>query len=92
VLDFLIEGRYFDYTLTEIAEGANVNWATLQKIWVLFEKNKLVVQTRTIGRGRLFRLNKGNLVVKKLIELDITISEQATKDILLTETASARNV
>jgi len=70
VLDFLIEAREFDYTQTEIAENAEINWATLQKIWPLIEKNKIVLHTRNIGRGRLYKLNISNPLVKKLIELD----------------------
>ena len=74
VLDFLIEAREFDYTQTEIAENAEINWATLQKVWPLLEKNEIVLRTRNIGRGRLYKLNISNPLVKKLIELDSFIT------------------
>lgn len=69
LLEFLIEGRFFDYTLTDIAEKAEVSWRTLHRIWPNFIKNKIVIVTRTIGRAKLYKLNLGNQAVQKLVEL-----------------------
>ena len=43
VLEFLIEGRYFDYTLTDLSEKSEVSWRTLNRIWPNFVKNKIVI-------------------------------------------------
>ena len=69
ILEYLIEGRFFDYTLTDIAEGAEVSWRTLHRTWPNFINNKIVIITRTIGRAKLYKLNQENPSVKKLIEL-----------------------
>jgi hypothetical protein len=69
ILEFLIEGRAFDYTLTDISEGSEVSWRTLNRMWSNFIKNKIVVITRTIGRVNLYKLNQENPIVRKLIEL-----------------------
>lgn len=69
LLEFLIEGRFFDYTLTNIAEKSGVSWRTLHRIWPNFVKNKMVVVTREIGRVRLYKLNMENSAVMKLVEL-----------------------
>ncbi len=69
VLEFLIEGRELDYSLSDIAEGADIGRTTLFRIWADFEKLKIVKQTRTIGNAKLFRLNLDNQFVKKLVEL-----------------------
>ena len=70
VLDFLLEGQIFDYSMTEVARGAHVGWSAFTKIWEsLLEKN-IIVPTRTIGNAKLFKLNRENPIVKKLIQLD----------------------
>ena len=33
VIEFLIEGRELDYSLTDIAENSNIGWTTLHRIW-----------------------------------------------------------
>ena len=82
VLDFLIAGQMFDYGMTEVARGAGVGWGSFTRIWAqLLEKN-LIVQTRTIGNAKLFRLNKENPIVQKLIKVDWEITKLATDQLL----------
>lgn len=69
VLDFLIEGRGLDYSLTDIAENAHIGWTTLHRIWDNLLKLGIVVHTRQIGRAKLFRLNVDNPAVKDLIRM-----------------------
>jgi hypothetical protein len=73
VLDFLIEGRGLDYSLTDIAENANIGWMTLHRIWYNLLRLNLVVQTREIGRAKLFKLNEENPAVERLIRLYDTL-------------------
>ncbi|HLC67052.1 MAG TPA: hypothetical protein VJK52_05425 [Candidatus Nanoarchaeia archaeon] len=80
VLDFLIESRMFDYPLTEIAKNAEVNFATLKKIWKQLEKNVIVIQTRKIGKAKLYKLDEENPAVQKLIELDRALSKHAIRE------------
>jgi len=67
VLDFLIEGREIDYSLTDIAINSNIGWTTLHRIRDNLERLKIVVPTREIGRAKLFKLNVENPAVKDLI-------------------------
>jgi len=69
LLEFLIQGRELDYTLTEISEKAGVSWTTLNRLWPSIIKNKIVKVTREIGKIKLYRLNLDNKGVKKLVEL-----------------------
>ena len=69
VLDFLIEGRGLDYSLTDIAENANIGWTTLHRIWDKLVQLNIVIPTREIGRAKLFKLNEENPAVEKLIKL-----------------------
>ena len=76
LLEFLIEGRFFDYTLTDISEKSRVSWRTLHRIWPNFIKNNIVIVTRTIGRIKLYKLNMKNPAVIKLVELFDSLLEQ----------------
>jgi DNA-binding transcriptional regulator YhcF (GntR family) len=69
LLEFLIVGRDFDYCLSEMAEKANISWTSLHRVFPEFEKNKIVVKSRDIGRAKLYKINKENLFAKKMIEL-----------------------
>ncbi len=69
LIDFLITGREFDYTLTDLTNKAGVSWTTLHRIFPSFIKNKIVVEVRQIGRAKLYKLNESTPLVKKFIEL-----------------------
>ena len=79
VLDFLIEGRGLDYSLTDIAENANIGWTTLHRIWDKLVQLNIVVPTREIGRAKLFKLNEENPAVEKLIKLYDTLLYMETE-------------
>ena len=79
VLDFLIEGRGLDYSLSDIAENSNIGWTTLHRIWDKLEKFEIVIFTRDIGRAKLFKLNEENKTVKELIKVYDTLLYQETE-------------
>ncbi|MBI2628803.1 hypothetical protein HYW74_01840 [Candidatus Pacearchaeota archaeon] len=82
ILDFLIQGQDFDYSMTEIARKSEVGWNVFTKVWArLLEKN-IIVQTRTIGNAKLFKLNKENIFVKKLIKFDQELTKLETDNML----------
>ena len=66
VLQYLIEGREFDYTLTDML-SAEVSWGTLDTLIPKFLELKIIVKTRKIGRATLYKINKENMLVKQLI-------------------------
>ena len=69
VLEFLIEGRELDYSISDIAEGAEIGRTTLFRIWKNLEQLKIVKPTRVIGNAKLYKLNIENSIVKKFVEL-----------------------
>ena len=79
VLDFLIEGRGLDYSLSDIAENSNIGWTTLHRIWDKLLKLEIVKPTREIGRAKLFKLNEENNAVKRMINLFDTLLYQETE-------------
>lgn len=81
LLEFLIEGRFFDYTLTELAEKSEISWRTLHRIFPNFIKADIVKKTREVGRAKLYTLDTKNPKVEKLIELFDRLLEEDAKAI-----------
>ncbi len=69
ILQYLIEGRHFDFSLTDISENSGVSWRALHLVFPKLIKYNLVVKTREIGRAKLYKINKNNSVAKKLMDL-----------------------
>ena len=53
-----------------MAKNAGIGRTTLYRIWDDLVKNKIIVPTRIIGKAKLYKLNKDNFKIKKLIEID----------------------
>jgi len=69
LLEFLITGRELDYSLSDISKNANIPWSTLHRILPPFEKSKIIVKTREVGRAKLYRVNPDNEEARALIEI-----------------------
>lgn len=80
VIDFFIDNREFDYSLTDIAKNADIGWSTLHQFWDKIVRLEIVTKTRRIGRAELYKLNLSSPLVKKLIDLDSTISKKLMKE------------
>jgi len=79
VLDFLIQGQEFDYSMTEVARGAGVGWSAFTRIWQKLLEKEIIIPTRAIGNAKLFKLNKKNQFVIKLIKLDLELTKMETE-------------
>lgn len=82
VLEFLIEGRELDYSISDIADGAEIGRTTLFRIWNDLIKGEIIVPTRVIGNAKLFKINRNNPFVKKMIELfdEVTINRKKVEN------------
>ncbi len=76
VIDFFLDNREFDYSLTDIAKNSGIGWSTLHHFWGNIVGLGLVVKTRKIGRAELYKLNLDSPLVKKLIDLDKDVSKK----------------
>ena len=70
IIDFLIEGRGFDYTKTNIAEGSGISRPTLYKIFPQHLNEKIIIPTRIIGNVQLYMLNAKNERIQALLKLE----------------------
>lgn len=68
ILQYLIEGRNFDYTLTDLL-NAGVSWGTLNVLVPKLLELAIVIKTRKIGRATLYKINQENVAVKHLVQL-----------------------
>ncbi len=65
VIDFLVVHEDFDYSMTDVASLSGVGYSTLKLFWNKLVKEHIVVQTRVVGKAKMYRLNLSNPVVKK---------------------------
>lgn len=75
VLDFFMDNEGFDYSKAEVMEGTDLSRATLFNVWPKLDALDLLIETRRVGRAKMYKLNKKNPIIKKLMELDDAISE-----------------
>ena len=68
VLDFLVVNEDFDYSMTDVAKLSGVGYATLKLFWDTLEQNGVVVNTRSVGKAKMYRLNHANPVIRKFRE------------------------
>ena len=68
VLDFLTVNDDFDYSMTDIAKLSEIGYSTLKLFWPRLEREGIVIETRIVGRAKMYTLNKTNNSVKKFKE------------------------
>ena len=68
IWSFLIVHSEYDYSMKDIARYSKVGYTTLKEIWKEFKEKKIVVQTRVVGKAKMYRLNLKNPVVNKFID------------------------
>ncbi|MFA5992531.1 MAG: hypothetical protein WC796_02380 [Candidatus Pacearchaeota archaeon] len=77
VLDFLMDNFALDFSLPQIAQGSNVAYTTLIDLFPNLLKQKITIETRKIGKSKLFKLNLDSPIVKAFIAIDLKLSEAA---------------
>jgi len=65
VMDFLVVNEDFDYSMTDIASFSGVGYSTLKFFWNRLEKEGIVVNIRTVGKAKMYKLNLANPITKK---------------------------
>ncbi len=77
IVDFLVENKGMDSTKKDIAEGSGIARASLFNYWPELEKRQIVRVTRKFGKTKLYTLNSESPIVKKILELEMTLISQA---------------
>ena len=68
IWSFLIVHSEYDYSMKDIARYSKAGYTTLKHIWKEFKGKKIIMQTRVVGKAKMYRLNIKNPVVIKFID------------------------
>ena len=79
IWSFLIVHSEYDYSMKDIARYSEVGYTTLKEIWREFKEKKVVVQTRVVGKAKMYRLNLKNPVVNKFIDYYWAVVDSAVR-------------
>lgn len=79
VLDFLVVNEDFDYSMTDIARLSNVGYSTLKLFWGRIEDSGIVMNTRTVGKAKMYRLDLANPAVRKFREFYWAVTKHAVR-------------
>ena len=74
ILDFLGDHPNYDYNVSDLAEYAGVSRPTLYKIIPEMVKKGLLIETREVGKSKMYKLNTKNELVKVILKFDFEIS------------------
>ena len=81
ILEVLIIGRELDWSLTDITQQANVGWTTLHRIFNSMINSGFIKFTRTIGKAKLYKINKENPIANELIRIFDLLTKEENKNI-----------
>ena len=68
IWNFLIIHSEYDYSMRDIARYSNVGYTTLKSLWKELKEKNIVMQTRIVGKAKMYRLNLKNPVVGRFID------------------------
>jgi hypothetical protein len=76
---FLIVHSEYDYSMKDIARYSGIGYTTLKVIWKDFMGKKIIMQTRQVGRAKMFRLNMANPVVQRFIDYYMAVVDSVVR-------------
>jgi hypothetical protein len=76
LLDYLLDNKYVEFSLTDVLRGASISYNTVRPVWNGFVRAHVLVPAGKVGKAQQYRLNMRSTFVKQLIALDRTVVEQ----------------
>ena len=68
VLDFLILGREYDHTKSDITGLSNVSFNTVNGLLDILIKDEIVKKTRKTHNSQMYQINEENIMVQAMIK------------------------
>jgi len=68
IWSFLIIHSEYDYSMKDIARYSDVGYTTLKKLWKEFREKNIVIQTRFVGKAKMYKLNLKNPIAQRFID------------------------
>ncbi|MBM3233639.1 hypothetical protein FJZ19_00930 [Candidatus Pacearchaeota archaeon] len=75
ILDFLMDNFALDFSLPQIAKGSKTAYTTLIDLLPKLIKQEIIIETRKIGKSKLYKINLDSSIVKSLMAIDLKLSE-----------------
>ena len=82
ILNFLMDNFAHDFSLPQIAGGSKVAYTTLIDILPQLLKQEMIMETRKIGKSRLYKINLDSPIAKALFVIDMKLSEAAIEKVM----------
>ena len=82
ILDFLMDNFVHDFSLPQIAEGSNVAYTTLIDLLPKLLGQGIIMETRKIGKSKLYKIDLDNPIAKAFFVIDMKLSEAAIEKIM----------
>jgi len=79
IVDFFLDNKLFDFSKKEIIEELGMSKTTFYKYFPALVDLEIIVKSRKFGKTILYKLNLGNPIVKKLMEIEEYIVEAGEK-------------
>lgn len=70
LLDFLADHPDFDYTISQMAEFADIARPTVYKLVAELQGQDMLTFTRSVGDSRFYRLNAANPRIVSMLQVD----------------------
>jgi len=70
LLDFLADHPDFDYTISQMAEFADVARPTVYKLVAELQGQDIITLTRSVGDSKFYRLNVANPRIVSMLQVD----------------------
>lgn len=82
ILDFLMDNFAHDFSLPQIAEGGRVAYTTLIDIMPRLLEQGIIMETRKIGKSKLYKIDLDNPIAKALFVTDMKLSEASIEKVM----------
>ena len=79
IWSFLIVHSEYDYSMKDIARYSGVGYTTLKQVWKEFRAKKVVLETRAVGKAKMYKLNIKNPVVNRFIDYYWAVVDSAVR-------------
>jgi hypothetical protein len=76
LLDFMLIFKEFDYSETDIAKNAGVSLKTMFRDIPKLEELEIIINTRKVGRAKMYRINSQSPVTKALEEFSFQMASK----------------
>ena len=81
ILDFFLEEYLFDYSKTQVAELSGISFNTLDLFWNRLIELGIIKKTRKVGNSEMYQLNRENMIVQKLMEIDKNLMIESVQEV-----------